>query len=90
MVSITRNVENTFYIERMRISDLNTFSQKIDTHECDDCTYFEPRLRHFRCPGMNLVALDSRIEPDGIDALIVAVTDFAGDKFSDAIVDGSM
>lgn len=53
-------------------------------------TYFDPRLRHFRCPGMNLVALDRRIEPDGIDELAVAVADFAGDRFNDAIVDGSM
>lgn len=39
---------------------------------------------------MNLVALDRRIEPDGIDALAVELADFAGDRFSDAIVDGSM
>lgn len=39
---------------------------------------------------MNLVAPDSRIEPDGVAVLTAAVADLAGDKLSDAIVDGSM
>lgn len=38
-------------------------------------TYFDPRLRHFRWPGMNFVALAvNRIDPD----------DFAGERFSEA------
>lgn len=52
-------------------------------------TYLEPKLRHFRCPGMNFVALASRIEPDGVDGLTVAAIDLAGDKLSEAMVDGS-
>ena len=36
---------------------------------------------------MNLVALDNRIEPDGIEA---AATTLAGDKLSEAKADGSM
>lgn len=55
-------------------------------------TYFEPRLRHFRCPGINLLAPDNRIEPDGTgdDIATAAATDLAGDKFNDANVDGSI
>lgn len=43
-------------------------------------THFEPRLRHFRCPGINLLAPDSRIEPDGVavaDAVAAAAAAIA-------------
>lgn len=44
------------------------------------CTHFEPRLRHFRWPGINLVALAvNRIDPD----------DLAGDRLSEASAVGS-
>lgn len=44
------------------------------------CTHFDPRLRHFRWPGMNFVALAvRRMDPD----------DLAGDRFSEASADGS-
>lgn len=46
-------------------------------------THFEPRLRHFRWPGINFVAdaADKRIELHAV---------LAGDKFNDANADASI
>lgn len=83
----TRNVGRGAFSKKKRKT---IFHKKTQKPQITNVTYFEPRLRHFRCPGMNFVAPDSRIEPDGIDAFTVVAADFAGDKFSDAIVDGSI
>lgn len=54
-------------------------------------TYFEPKLRHFRWPGINLLALLRRIDPLGMFGNADAgVADLAGDKFNDAMADGSI
>lgn len=46
-------------------------------------SYFVPKLRHFLCPGMNLLfAVTVLKRNDPLDA-------FAGDKFNDAIATGS-
>lgn len=47
-----------------------------------DKTYLEPRLRHFRWPGINFVAVEvaKRIDPHD---------DLAGERFNEAKADGS-
>lgn len=54
-------------------------------------TYLEPKLRHLRWPGINLLALLSRIDPLGrLGSAEMGVAVLAGDKFNEAIADGSM